>query len=302
MENLLASSIVKLAALAASYLVLAVAIKKTADWIEDVASESLRQDAHEWLSSFDAKRRVTLLAKTLSRLLRSLFGDNHWTIACFSRVVLATVFVIAVGGLLLVAFRPSDMSKALAMSNPVEWTVELLTLSVLLLGNYLSLWKSRLLIRFTRLYSFPLQAWCLLLLDILLSFGFVVVALNLTNVLLVGIDYVFVNHPDFYPSLTDPLTFASSTWRILTLRADIVPLWYLSVPSMWAAFVPAAVFSFFLFSRPMLRMAPYVAWIIALFRQSFDIQQKPFKSTAAAAIVLLATLYAAVLAPIALLS
>lgn len=302
MEALLDSSVVKLTALAASYLALAGGIKKIADWIEDFASEKLRHDAYEWLSSLNAQRKLRALGTTFSRSLRSIFGDDHWTIACFLRVVLATLFVICFGSLLLVALRPQDMSRGIAMTNPVEWAVELLTFPILLLANYLSLWKTRLLIRLDESCSFSYQAWLFLLLELICSFAFVVLALNIANVLLVGVDHFLVDHPKFYPRLTDPLTFSDITWRILTLRSDIVPLWYLTVPSMWAAFVPAAMLSLFLLSRPILRVAPFLTRGIGFFRESFDIKRKPFKSMAAAVMIFLAALYVAILAPLAVLT
>jgi hypothetical protein len=263
---------------------------------EKLASQRAKDALSSWLLTFDV-REAGALPDGTRELFERIFGKRHFSVKCFIRSAVfslgAMVFIILLGlsilpreffGMINALDKPPDDSATLGV-----WFVLILWVPWSILLDYLSLLKTRLILRvLTRLKRKAIVYLVIVAVDlgiykVLWSIGIVAVfavyyfyasegSTTLVESFMIGVD-VFVEwlfHPTVFPSV-----FSQSGENA---NMFFVFFWAGFAPSLWMWLYVLALFV----TRTLLRSERIVNWL----RWSLDVEKNPFRSIGAVATAL----------------
>ena len=255
---------------------------------ERLASQRAKDALSTWLLSFDVQRAKALPDGT-QELFDRIFGKRHFSLKCFIRSVMFSLGAMAFVGILSLLISPRESLSSLrtylyfssTQTRYLVWSMVGLWLPWSIIIDYVSLFKTRVILRILAQIRFAIVAPVILCIDL--------IAYRLLFV--IGLESIYssvliLDTPEF-----EVMSFIAS-YFIRTvigdfLQSSIIPIenyifkiFFVAgfAPSIWMWLYVAALFV----TRGLLRSERIVTWL----RWFLDIEKSPFRSIGAVAAVL----------------
>src|ERR1700731_936875 len=116
------------------------------------SSPEARKDFSNWLKQTNFNIFTARLPTGIQELFKQCFGDNHFTLKCFSRSILLSVCAIV--GLIFINVVQSSFQSLLAAAqqiSQISWFHLVILLSIVgwsIIADYIMLFKTRLIIKY----------------------------------------------------------------------------------------------------------------------------------------------------------
>jgi hypothetical protein len=254
---------------------------------ERLASQRAKDALSRWLVSFDVQNAKALPEGT-QELFERLFGERHFSWKCFVRSAMFSVGAMAFAGLLCLLVSPESFGREFGSVVLFGGFFLTLWLSLSIFIDYLSLFKTRIILR--SITQIPgansvIAIGFMLIIDylvyrVLFSIGFSAVAQ-------IQMDFNFIVRGWKYTTILQDLRQMFEGAIDLQAMLPLFPsmgtgwfIWYWSgfAPSIWMWLYVLALFV----TRTLLRSEKLVNWL----RWFLDVEKNPFRSIGAVAAAL----------------
>jgi len=232
---------------------------------ERLASQRAKDALSTWLLSFDVQRAKALPDGT-QELFDRIFGKRHFSLKCFIRSVMFSLGAMAFVGILSLLISPRESLSSLrtylyfssTQTRYLVWSMVGLWLPWSIIIDYVSLFKTRVILRILAQIRFAIVYSSVLILD---TPEFEVMSF-------IASYFIRTVIGDFLQS------------SIIPIENYIFKIFFVAgfAPSIWMWLYVAALFV----TRGLLRSERIVTWL----RWFLDIEKSPFRSIGAVAAVL----------------
>jgi hypothetical protein len=247
-------------------------IQKFFGSVEEKLNDDTKSEIAKWLVGVRTKERVLGWQDTFSEIFSRLFGTRLLSWKSFYRSLLITLSVSSF--MLIISIK---FARSYSHPTPFLFIKALcLTFCTNLFPDYLSLFKTQMLLRDARGKAMSMRLY-LLVLDLILSSLLYVLALCL------GYLFIFVADPSYWGwgpkhAITDLEDFLGSQWTVLTI-------WFIP------AFFGTIWLALYACSGLILKFAGSFDAGLFWFNRLFDLRKKPLQSIGMVAAILCTAAY-----------
>jgi hypothetical protein len=250
---------------------------------ERLASQRAKDALSRWLVSFDVQKAKALPDGTLG-VFEKIFGERHFSLRCFVRSAAFSLGAMVFLGIILLLIYPQEFVSDATADRTWEALAIWLLWSILI--DYISLFKTRVILRMLRLVNRGAGgvAIAILIIDYLLYFTLFISGALILNIvmdmkfldelvekffengILSLVKYVYLEHNYKPIPMMSPHPFA-----------DII---------FWAGFAPSLWMWLYVFALFVTRLLLRSERIVSMLRWFLDIEKNPFRSIGAVAAAL----------------
>jgi hypothetical protein len=286
MTSLLTTMWGQLTLLFASWSVLSGGIWKLFERVDKVANADARHETAQWLNNVDIGGPVNRFAASFAHAFDSVFGARHFSWKCFYRSCLASMIWSSVLFLFWGATHPHDLRQN-GVSDYLTWWI-IMTGASNLIPDYLSLLKTRYLIKMCQRSESPWRVVLLVLGDAVLSAIIAFAAIILGFHFLAGEKNVFVEMWEAAKELTSDdygqiLRMQSEDLLIATLPS--FGIWY------YTNFFSSVWLWLYGLSALLIRVGGDLGYGWMFVRRRMDIDKQPFMALAVVCISIVTIVY-----------
>jgi hypothetical protein len=243
---------------------------------ERFASQRAKDALSKWLASFDVQKARALPDGT-QELFEKIFGERHFSLKCLIRSAAFSVGAMAFIGLLCFLIRPRPFFQEISISSVTARLLIQLSWSIIV--DYISLFKTRVILRImTRLPTLVLA------IPILIVDYFVY-----TAIFAIGITLGDWLYEHYYHHYDMPMNFwmRFAFWVTVVIipppLTEAVPLFFIF---FWSGFVPSIWMWLYVLALSVTRALLRSEKLITGLRWALDVEKAPFRSIGAVAAAL----------------
>jgi hypothetical protein len=245
---------------------------------ERLASQRAKDALSKWLVSFDIQKAKALPDGTQD-LFERIFGERHFSMKCLIRSAVFSLAAMVVLAILVFLTAPdaADVMSFALINIPLIFA---LWLPWSFIVDYISLLKTRVILRILTRIPRTALAFAILLIDFLVYVIIWFIGISLNSAL-----YMYYNElgSGFWNLLQSKLELFHNMWRyipthIVDETLTFIFFWAGFAPSIWMWLYVLALFV----TRGLLRSERIVNWL----RWFLDVEKNPFRSIGAVAAAL----------------
>lgn len=282
----------------ASWFTCVAVIWKLFVFIEDTTTSKVKREVSKWLNSKHPNIDTIGWTSKFPDIFDSVFGKKHFSFHCFFKSSIASMFIVIVFALGWCAFSPKELVRFLSAYRDKTFLMMLYgILFYNIIADYFSLLETRYIITLMSQTKSIIKICSLLFIDFIASIFIFSFFLSLNSVTLL----MFVKLPPLVPPEAGKLymllensydNFIYILQGGVLLFNDFRPLPYPPI----GIFVYSSLFTsiwiwIYFVSISLLKMNKYLIRSLMFFKRFLDIDNKPFRSIGAFAIVIISAIY-----------